>query len=166
MISGESAGNEPEQAFGHYHSTDPRNTFIELFHLETYNVSELPGSRGIFAPRWSPDGRYIIAISQGGQKLMLYDRQTEKWRQVASAPPDFGYHAWSRDSAYVWCRSLGPELIRVRVSSPRPSEWKGDSITSRPRGEGGWSGLSLEGDLISDRYQWKLTVLNVESRFD
>jgi len=104
-------------AFGHYHSIDPRYTFIELFQLETNSISELPGSRGIFAPRWSPDGRYIIAISQGGQRLMLYDIQTTKWRQVASNPPDFGYLAWSHDSAYVYFdANIGSAFYRLRVA--------------------------------------------------
>ena len=35
----------------------------------------LPGSDGLFSPRWSPDGRYIAAISFDQRKLMLIRRR-------------------------------------------------------------------------------------------
>ena len=54
-------------------------------------VSELPGSRGIFAPRWSPDGRYIIAGSHRSDKLMLYDFKNHKWRQLGDSLEPGGY---------------------------------------------------------------------------
>jgi hypothetical protein len=41
------------------------DAFIELFNLKTRQLSHLLGGDKIFAPRWPPDGRYIIAISAG-----------------------------------------------------------------------------------------------------
>src|SRR5262245_259877 len=35
---------------------------IRLLDLSTRQVSILPGSEGLYSPRWSPDGRYIAAI--------------------------------------------------------------------------------------------------------
>jgi Tol biopolymer transport system component/DNA-binding winged helix-turn-helix (wHTH) protein len=130
-------------AFGHYHVLDPRQTFIELFHLDTNQISELPGSRGIYAPRWSQDGRYIIAISHDSQKLMLYDVQTQKWRQVASPPPDYGYLAWSRDSAYVYFDAVtGNGFYRLRVTDAHLDKVVGLNIQRFPDQFGGaWSGL-------------------------
>jgi len=60
-------------AFGHFDPFHPEQTFIEMFDLKTHHISQLLGSQGIFGPRWSPDGRYIIALSYDGNKLMLYD---------------------------------------------------------------------------------------------
>jgi len=130
-------------AFGHYHSTDPRHTFIELFQFETNTISELPGSRGFFAPRWSPDGRYIIAISQGGQKLMLYDVQTKKWRQLTSNPPDFGYLAWSHDSAYIYFDAIiGSAFYRLRVADAHLERLFSLNIQCSPdQFSSFWSGL-------------------------
>jgi Tol biopolymer transport system component len=65
--------------------------FIELFNLKTRQLSHLLGGDKIFAPRRSPDGGYIIAISAGNNKLMLYDVKTEKWRQLNTTPDFFGY---------------------------------------------------------------------------
>jgi Tol biopolymer transport system component len=103
-----SAGNGPTWppdgntvAFGNRGLT-AEDAFIELFNLKTRQLSHLLGGDKIFAPRWSPDGRYIIAISAGNNKLMLYDVKTEKWRQLNTTPDFFGYLAWSQDSAYVY----------------------------------------------------------------
>jgi Tol biopolymer transport system component len=51
-------------AFGHRGLT-AEDAFIELFNLKTRQLSHLLGGDKIFAPRWPPDGRYIIAISAG-----------------------------------------------------------------------------------------------------
>src|SRR5262249_1192193 len=57
---------------------------IRLLDLSTRQVSKLPGSEGLFSPRWSPDGRHIaavVAVSQG--KLMLFDLITQKWMELS-----------------------------------------------------------------------------------
>ena len=77
-------------AFGHRGLT-AEVAFIELFNLKTRQLSRLLGGDKIFAPRRSPDGGYIIAISAGNNKLMLYDVKTEKWRQLNTTPDFFGY---------------------------------------------------------------------------
>src|SRR4029077_1821766 len=46
-----------------FNSSEPAN--IRMINLETNQDSQLPGSAGLFAPRWSPDGRYIAALAGG-----------------------------------------------------------------------------------------------------
>src|SRR5262249_5644140 len=56
---------------------------IYTIDLRSKRVSTLPGSAGLFSPRWSPDGRYIAAItSEVTFKLMLFDFSTQKWTEV------------------------------------------------------------------------------------
>ncbi len=43
-------------------TADPASS-IRVFDLATRQVSTLPGSQGMYSPRWSPDGRYIPALS-------------------------------------------------------------------------------------------------------
>ncbi len=50
---------------------------IAIYHLDlqTHQVSKLPGSEGLFAPRLSRDGRYLAAslrYGQPDQKLVLF----------------------------------------------------------------------------------------------
>ena len=98
---------------------------IGLLNLEARQISELPGSQKICCPRWSPDGRYVIAISVVHyDELMLYDFASEKWRKVDInlKPVDFGYMAWSRDSAYAYFDMVtdsGKGYFRLRISDSK-----------------------------------------------
>ncbi len=81
-------------------SDEPGPDAIYLLNLQTRKVSELPGSEGLFSPRWSPDGRFIAAITHDQTKLMLYDTTTNQWRVLAE-----GYLAdpvWSHDGTAIY----------------------------------------------------------------
>jgi dipeptidyl aminopeptidase/acylaminoacyl peptidase len=109
-------------AFGRSALGNDASSRIGLLNLETRQISELSGSEKVCGPRWSPDGRYIIAISViGYDELMLYDFKTEKWRKVNINPKPigFGYLAWSRDSAYAYLdmeTDSGKGYFRLRIS--------------------------------------------------
>jgi len=107
-------------AFGHI---APQHVFIELFNLKTRDVSRLPGSQGSFGSRWSPDGRYIAAITAAADHLMLYDVKSQQWREVATSltPTFFGYLTWSPDSESLYFDTLlannnGCYRLRIRDS--------------------------------------------------
>jgi len=51
---------------------------IRILDLTTQKVSTVSGSDGMFSPRWSPDGRYLAALSTISGWLMFYDFQTQK----------------------------------------------------------------------------------------
>jgi eukaryotic-like serine/threonine-protein kinase len=91
-------------AFGRFDGVHADQDVIETFDPKTRQISQLPSSQGIFAPRWSPDGRYIVGItSVDNDKLMLYDVKSQKWRRL-DVPLNsvvYGYLAWSHDGAYV-----------------------------------------------------------------
>jgi Tol biopolymer transport system component len=85
--------------------------------LQTRKVSALTGGQQMFAPRWSPDGRYISTFSADQRKLMVLDVGTSRWRELA-AGNYLQYPNWTRDSKYVYFEDLGnegPELDRVAV---------------------------------------------------
>ncbi len=95
---------------------DDNNSTIRVLDLNTHQVSTLPGSRGLFAPRWSPNGRYIVAMPTDLLGLVLFDFQTQKWTQLAKVRT--AYLNWSRDGHYVYClRWLeNPAVLRVRIA--------------------------------------------------
>lgn len=73
---------------------------IYSVNLRTGRVSTIPGSEGMFSPRMSPDGRFIAATdSAEGVKLLLFDRNSQKWSLVAE-DKNFGggWQVWSNDS--------------------------------------------------------------------
>ena len=90
---------------------------IRLLDLKTHQVSELPGSKGFFSPRWSPDGHYVVAMPPDSQKVMLFDFRTQKWTELASL--SVGYPSWSRDGKFVYFNLLStqePFILRIRIS--------------------------------------------------
>ena len=93
-----------------------KDSALRVLDLNTHRVSALPGSRGLFSPRWSPDGRYIVAMPADSLSLVLFDSKSQKWSQLASARAAFPN--WSRDGQYVYfLRWLdNPAVLRVRIS--------------------------------------------------
>jgi len=57
---------------------DDAHATIRVMDLSSHQISVVPGSEGMFGPRLSPTGRYIVANSMDSKKLMLYDATTEK----------------------------------------------------------------------------------------
>ena len=81
---------------------DSESAKIMLLDLKTRALTQVGGSQGICCPRWSPDGRYVVAIGgTDNQKLMLLDLSTQQWRQVADKMESLGYITWSPDSRYI-----------------------------------------------------------------
>jgi hypothetical protein len=52
--------------------SDPTGA-IRILDVRTNQISTLPDSKGYFSPRWSPDGRYIVAMPFQSRSLMLFD---------------------------------------------------------------------------------------------
>jgi Tol biopolymer transport system component/DNA-binding winged helix-turn-helix (wHTH) protein len=66
---------------------------IRVLDLGTKRIEDLPDSANMFSPRWSPDGRYIAALTLDQQKLMLYEIATRSWRvaaKVSASDPLWG----------------------------------------------------------------------------
>lgn len=90
---------------------------IYLLDLKTGQFVPLPGSQGLFSPRWSPDGRYIAAIPLGQKELMLFDRTTNKWKTIASQPA--ADPMWSRDGHWIYFHDFLEQRQAIyRVSVP------------------------------------------------
>jgi WD40 repeat protein len=74
----------------------------------------------LFSPRWSPDGRFIVALSFDSQALRLFDTSTRTWGDLV---PHGGHYlswpSWSADSQSVQYKvdlAAGIEIRRMRLS--------------------------------------------------
>jgi eukaryotic-like serine/threonine-protein kinase len=96
-------------------SNDPSSA-IRVLDMATQQVSGLPGSQGLYSPRWSPDGRHISAFSADSKTLLLFDLRTEKWTELASG--SLSWLNWSHDGQYVYVLdSAGKDaVVRIRIS--------------------------------------------------
>jgi len=77
---------------------------IQLLDLRTHAVTVLPGSEGLFSPRWSPDGRYIAALSLDERRLMLFDVSSHAWKQLADT--SVADPVWSADSKALYIHAF------------------------------------------------------------
>lgn len=98
-------------------SAEPEKKAIYLLNLETKQVGELPGSEGLFSPRWSPDGRYIAALSLDQTKLMLYDTTTKQWRTLTQG--NIADPVWSHDGKAIFFHDFvqpGQPIYRLTIA--------------------------------------------------
>jgi Tol biopolymer transport system component/DNA-binding winged helix-turn-helix (wHTH) protein len=90
---------------------------IYLLDLKTGTFVPLPGSEGLFSPRWSPDGRYIAAIPLGQRKLMLFDFTTKTWKTLVPQPA--ADPIWSHDGHWIYFHDFLEESQTIyRASVP------------------------------------------------
>ena len=93
----------------------PRN--LQILNLATHQTQLVPGSDGLFSPRWSPDGRYIAALSLDQRRLMLYDTAAGKWSTLATT--SVADPVWSSDSKAIYIHAFMAETQPIyRVSVP------------------------------------------------
>jgi len=116
---------------------------IQIVDLSSKRVSTVPGSDGLFSPRWSPDGRYLVAMPLDQRKLMLYDTAARKWSVLAVGT--FNNPVWSKDSKFVYYQSYdeGNPICRIQVSSSRVEEIA-DFRDLQPGATVGYWGIGLE----------------------
>jgi eukaryotic-like serine/threonine-protein kinase len=101
--------------FFEYGSSGP--VTIQVLDLRTGQVSTLPESNGLYSPRWSPDGRYVVAMPADSNKLMLFDFTTRKWSELANG--SFTFPNWSHDGKYLYVEDVSQrnEVRRIEIAS-------------------------------------------------
>src|SRR5271157_4103175 len=94
---------------------DDPSTTIRILDVKTHQISTLPGSKGLFSPSWSPDGRYVKAQPIDSHSLMLFDFATQRWEEIAKVSGGFG--TWSKNGDYVYFMTWeDPQsVMRVRI---------------------------------------------------
>ena len=142
---------------------------IRVIDLKTGKVEAVPGSRGLFSPRWSPDGRYVAALSPDFTTVMLFDYQTQKWTTwLKEAAGAVSYPVWSADSKYVYFDDLVTDeesIRRVKVGENQPERvFKLEGIERYPGPFGLWSGRTNDGSymFVRDRSTQEVYQLAVE----
>jgi len=106
---------------------------LQVLHLDTGAVDEVPESVGLFSPRWSPDGRYIAALTLDQRQVRLFTVATRQWTTLplhSGADP-----VWSPDSRYLYLHeSLDPAQPIDRVAVPEGKVQQLIRLNDSPQG--------------------------------
>ena len=90
---------------------------IFQLNLQTKKLTEIPGSRGLFSPRLSSNGRYLVAMPLDQHALLLFDSQTSHWTKLTSH--GVGDPTWSHDGRFVFFQDfLEPKKPIYRIPVP------------------------------------------------
>jgi Tol biopolymer transport system component len=156
-------------AFGRISAMNIETKDIQLVDMKTRKASTLPGSTGLYSPRWSPDCRYLLAINvEGSKKLMLYDFRTQKWSERLTEASNVNYPHWSADSHYVYYENFAtsnPKWRRVKLGDSRAEDIFGLSGLRRHFGNwGSWSGLTADNSalFVRDASTQEIYALDVD----
>lgn len=122
---------------------------IQLMNVATKQVTPLEGTEGICCPRWSPDGRYLLASHGDYQDLLLYDFNTQKWSTLVKNMGTIGYMEWTPDGKSIVFDTFAveePAFYRMRVSDQRLETIVNIKGMRRYYGDfGPWSGIAADG---------------------
>ena len=144
-----------------YMAEDSTPKSIQMVDLTTRLVSTVPGSEGLFSPRWSPDGRYLIAMPLDQRKLMLFDIASKKWTEMANGT--FNNPVWSKDGKYIYYQSYdeGSPIRRMPVGGGRVEEIA-DFRDLQPGATVGYWGIASEDAPIASFHFLTADIYSVE----
>ncbi len=165
LLEGEEAESDPSwspNGDAIVFSVDPATAMssrqhpIQILNLKSHKLTALADSGGYFSPRWSPDGRWIVAVDAHSGLMELYDFTKQKWEELTKI--EGGYQSWSQNSQCIYF-SHGPVTNTDRVTeyrlclSDRRPQVVADLAGLGPTMSdfGGWSGVTPDGSILAVR---------------
>ena len=88
---------------------------IHIYDATTTKVTAVPGSQGLFSPRWSPDGHKLAALTTDSRTVKIFDFDTQQWSELGKGT--LGWINWSKDGEWVYMLDFTGKgaVIRMKV---------------------------------------------------
>jgi Tol biopolymer transport system component len=122
---------------------------IQLLDLASRRSTTLAGTDGICCPRWSPDGRYLLASHADSDDLLLYEFASGKWTAIANGLGPVGYMEWvdgGRSVVFDTMLVNEPAFYRLRISDLHLETIAKIGDVRRYYGQfGPWTGIAPDG---------------------
>jgi len=123
---------------------------IYLLNLDHGRSTLIPGSTGLTQGRWSPDGRFLAAVSEDTSVIKLLDVRTHTWSEVARGAL-ISFPVWSADSVLYFQDILAPgeAVYRFQPGGAGPQRAYGlENILQAGVLRCGFSGFAPDGSLL------------------
>ena len=151
------SSNGEDLAFGSSYGAaiSSRKYSIQILNLKSRKLTALPDSSGYFSPRWSPDGRWMIALDGHSPGLQIYDFNNRKWEELTKLAA--GYPSWSKDSQCIYFNVIMDSEnkvveYRLCLKDRKPQAIADSSQVGATMSEfGGWSGITPDGSFLAVR---------------
>ncbi len=141
--------------FGDLHDQPKESMQIHLLDVRTRQVSKLADSDGLWTPRWSPDGKYIAALTYDFKAIRLYDWLRRRWKEGEIVRLDnIDRLQWSSDSTALYFTSL-PSVSNRHPGQPIAGMYRFDvrskkvelvaDLDGYPPNELSWFGITPGG---------------------
>lgn len=141
-------------AYSYGTATTQAGSEVRILDLQTRKSTTVPGSESMWSPRWSPDGKYLVALlAWPAKKLMIFNFVSNTWEELASG--DFAWPSWSRDSKFVYAVD-GDSMIRIAISDHKKAQiaslqgFRGTAYYL-DKWNTGWFGVAPDGRPITTR---------------
>jgi Tol biopolymer transport system component len=137
---------------------------LHLYDVETKTFSTVSGSEKLWTARWSPDGRYISALTiDNEQRMKLYDTRSQQWHTTNAVHVD--NPTWSRDSRSVYYDTEGEIIALRRLDVPKNTVHEISEIKFL-MAVYGWSGLSPDDEplVLKNLTSPAVYALSIDSR--
>jgi Tol biopolymer transport system component/DNA-binding winged helix-turn-helix (wHTH) protein len=112
---------------------------ISVVTIDDGQIRAVPGSEGLWSPRWSPNGRYVIGMTQDWTRLMLFDLATRQKTELARGD-GFDFPEWYPDSESIYVTDHSrnqTKLIRIIRANGKQQEVL-DLESLNPKAQGCW----------------------------
>ncbi len=116
------------------------SSVIRVLEVASHQISTLPESQGYFSPRWSPDGRYVAALSAKTDGIFLFDLRTRKWSELTPSPA--GFPNWSADGKILIFPGVEYRTEQCSGSASSTARWNSWPISRTCRLPGTGAPLS------------------------
>lgn len=115
---GEKIAFESQSGTNHFESA------IFILKLGDHSIETLPASSGLSSVKWSPDARYLSAVTNDQSKLKLFDVTTQTWHDISSSGA-IGAQAWDRKKNilyFIEAQNGGHVLMKYPVAGGKAVE--------------------------------------------
>lgn len=89
------------------------NSDLRILDLSTGKSTLVPGSKGLVAPRWSPDGKFISAMTLDSMSMRLLSVRSGQWSPLNTG--SVAFPEWSHDSRYLYYLQWKGEAALARI---------------------------------------------------